>query len=225
MKTGIKLYYNTITPLLLEVLKSLMVSHEFDEFRLVRGTGLSLQIGHRKSADIDLFTDSEYDSIDFDAIDHYVHHQYKYVDTGDYKLIGMGKSYFVGNSREDCIKLDLCYTDRFIDDIVLLDNIRLASIGEITAMKIDVISRGGRKKDFWDLHEVHGEITVQQMLDLHERRYPYNHDPALILEKLTDFHMADKDFDPICLRGKHWEIIKLDMIEMVRQLLTAGGPV
>jgi hypothetical protein len=92
----------------------------------------------------------------------------------------------------------------------------LASIGEITAMKIDVISRGGRKKDFWDIHEVKEDITVQQMLGLHEKRYPFNHDPALILEKLTDFLIADQDFDPICLRGKHWEIIKLDLIDMVK---------
>jgi len=216
MIPGNKLYYNTASPLLLEILISLMANHLFDEFRLVGGTGLSLQIGHRKSADIDLFTDSVYGSIDFDAIDHYLHYHYPYVDTGDYRIIGMGKSYYIGNHKDDCIKLDLCYTDKFIEDIVFADNIRLASIGEITAMKIDVISRGGRKKDFWDLHEVNENITLQQMLALHEKRYPFNHDPALILEKLTDFRIADQDFDPICLRGKHWEIIKLDMIDLVK---------
>jgi hypothetical protein len=210
------MYYHTVSPLLLEIMTSLMASHEFDEFRLVGGTGLSLQIGHRKSAAIDLFTDSEYDSIDFDAIDHYLGHNYPYFDPGDNKIIGMGKSYFIGNAREDCIKLDLFYTDNFIEDIVLFNNIRLASVGEITAMKIDLISRGGRKKDFWDLHEVMETITLQQMLALHKKRYPIIHDPALILEKLTDFRIADQDFDPICLRGKHWEIIKLDMIDMVK---------
>ncbi len=212
----IKLYYNTVTPLLLEVLTSLMANHEFDEFRLVGGTGLSLQTGHRKSADIDLFTDSDYDSIDFAAIDQYLHQHYPYLDTSDYRIIGMGKSYYIGNHKDECIKLDLCYTDKFIEDIVSLDNIRLASIGEITAMKIDVISRGGRKKDFWDLHELKEELTVQQMLDLHKKRYPFTHDPALILEKLTDFRIADQDFNPICLKGKHWEIIKLDILDMVK---------
>lgn len=213
-----KLYYNTVTPQLLEVMTSLMTSRIFDGFRLVGGTGLSLQIGHRKSADIDLFTDSEYNSIDFAAIDHYLNHHFPYVDTGDYNIIGMGKSYFIGNHKDDCIKLDLCYTDKFIEDILVLDKIRMASTAEITAMKIDVISRGGRKKDFWDLHELKETITVQQMLDLHEKRYPVTHDPAVIIEKLTDFGSADLDFDPICLRGKHWEIIKLDMIDMVKGL-------
>ena len=41
-----------------------------------------------------------------------------------------------------------------MDDIVLMDNIRLASVAEIIAMKIDVIIRTGRKKDFWDIHEI-----------------------------------------------------------------------
>ena len=215
MIPGNKIYYNTVAPLLLEVLKSLMASHEFDEFRLAGGTSLSLQLGHRKSLDIDLFTDSEYNSIDFNAIDDYLHHHYPYVDTGEYRIIGMGKSYYVGNHKDDCVKLDLCYTDKFVEDIVFLDNIRFANIGEITAMKIDVITRGGRKKDFWDLHEILEYYTVQEMIELHNKRYPISHDPELILKQLTDFRKADQDFNPICLKGKHWEIIKLDFLDIV----------
>ena len=37
-----------------------MNATEFDSFRLVGGTALSLHIGHRKSVDIDLFSDAEY---------------------------------------------------------------------------------------------------------------------------------------------------------------------
>jgi predicted nucleotidyltransferase component of viral defense system len=218
MISGNKLYYNTVTPILLEILKKIMASHEFDEFRLVGGTALSLQLGHRRSLDIDLFTDSDYDSIDFNIFEKYFHQHYSFVDTNDYKVTGMGKSYYVGNHKDDCIKLDLCYTDNFIDEIVIVDNIRFASINEITAMKIDVISRAGRKKDFWDIHEIKDEYSLQQMIDLHKKRYPYSHDSALILKNLTDFNNADKEFEPICLRGKHWEIIKLDLIDLVNSV-------
>jgi hypothetical protein len=46
---GNSLYYNTVTPLLLSVLKTLMASKELDVFRLVGGTALSLYkvIGNR----------------------------------------------------------------------------------------------------------------------------------------------------------------------------------
>lgn len=130
----------------------------------------------------------------------------------------MGRTYYVGNHKHDCIKIDMWYTDNFVEDEVVVDKIRLASIPEIIAMKMDVISRGGRKKDFWDIHELKERMEIQQMLDLHQRRYPFSHDPVKILEKLTDFTQADDDFNPVCLRGKHWELIKLDLIEWVNDL-------
>ena len=83
-------------------------------------------------------------------------------------------------------------------------------------MKIDVICRGGRKKDFWDVHELMDNYSLARMLDLHEKRYPYNHDRIHLINKFTDFTQADNDFDPVCLRGKYWEIIKLDLIEFAK---------
>lgn len=43
------MYYNTVTPFLKESLKVLMKNEYFDSFRLVGGTALSLQLGHRMS--------------------------------------------------------------------------------------------------------------------------------------------------------------------------------
>ncbi|HOB85959.1 MAG TPA: nucleotidyl transferase AbiEii/AbiGii toxin family protein [Bacteroidales bacterium] len=208
-----KLYYNTLNPLLLNVLKKLMAAREFDVFRLIGGTALSLYRGHRESADIDLFSDAPYDSINFAAIDTFLHNTYSYVDTTNVSIVGMGKSYFVGRSKNDCVKLDLFYTDRFIQEKVLIKGIRLATVDEIVAMKIDVISSGGRKKDFWDIHELKDEYSYERMIALHKQRYPYTHDENQIRKNFTDFKNADDDFDPVCLKGKHWEIIKLDIID------------
>lgn len=33
----------------------------------------------------------------------------------------------------------------------------------------------------------------------------------------TNFEIADKDFEPICLLNKVWEIIKLDIIDIVEK--------
>ena len=131
-----------------------MAAKEFTPFRLVGGTALSLLRGHRESIDIDLFSDAPYDSIDFGAIYEFLCNTFSYVDTNEYKVVGLGKSYYIGNSEEDCVKLDLFYTDKFIQEFILIDGIRLATVEEIIAMKIDVISRVGRKKDFWDIHEL-----------------------------------------------------------------------
>jgi len=212
------LYYNTVSPLLLSILQDLMKTSVFDDFRLVGGTSLSLQLGHRQSVDIDLFTDSMYESVDFKTIGDYLRKHYAYVDTFETDIVGMGKSYYIGNSKYDCIKLDLFYTDPFIRPCLLKDGLRLASLEEIAAMKIDVVSRGGRKKDFWDIHELMEVFSIENMLHLHEERYPYSHDKQEIITNFSSFENADIDFDPICLRRKYWEIIKLDLIEAVQQV-------
>ncbi len=212
-----QLKYNTIKPQLRNILSWLMADEIFHPFRLVGGTALSLQLGHRESVDIDLFTDIPYGEINFDFIDKHLKDNFEYVDSTDVP-VAMGKSYFIGNSAEDCIKLDLFYTDPFIQPALKIDNIRLATLAEITAMKIDVVSRGARKKDFWDLHELLDSFTIPEMIRLHEERYPYSHDPYEILGNFTNFEIADNDFEPICLKGKYWELIKLDFVEAIEKL-------
>ena len=63
-----KIHRNTVSDTLWHTLIELMEWEELKSFQLVGGTALSLQIGHRMSVDIDLFTDVEYGSIDFEII-------------------------------------------------------------------------------------------------------------------------------------------------------------
>src|SRR5438093_13498741 len=56
------LHYKTTAPNLITLLKELYSLKELDSFRLAEGTSLALQIGHRKSIDLDLFTDKNFDS-------------------------------------------------------------------------------------------------------------------------------------------------------------------
>lgn len=212
-----QLKYNTVKPLLRNILSWLMAEEILDPFRLVGGTALSLQLGHRESVDIDLFTDTQYGEINFDAINRHLKDNFDYVDSPDVP-VGMGKSYFIGNSAKESIKLDLYYTDPFIRPALTIDNIRLATLDEITAMKVDVIYREARKKDFWDLHELLDSYSIPQMIQLHEERYRYTHDPHEILRNFTNFEIADNDFEPICLKNKYWELIKLDFVEAVEKL-------
>lgn len=209
-----KLHYNTVTPLLKSILEKLMGAKEFNQFRLVGGTALSLYYGHRMSVDIDLFTEAEYGTIDFDGIENYLVKQFTYVDFNNLP-VGMGKSYFIGNDSQNAIKLDLYYTEPFIDNVIEVDAIRMATIEDIIAMKIDVIQRTGRKKDYWDLHELKDQYNIKDMLGFHLKRYPYTHNEKLILNNFIDFEEANEDFDPVCLRDKYWEFIKLDLIDFV----------
>lgn len=210
------LYWNTVNTLLKNSLIILMESDEFKEFRLVGGTALSLHFGHRISVDIDLFTDAPYRSIDFDVIEDFLKGSFGYVE-GDFgSNPGMGKSYLIGTDKGNVIKLDVYYSmDPFFQQSKVVDGIRLATVEEIIAMKVDVVQRGGRKKDFWDLHEVLNHYNINQMKDLHRQRFEWTHDEHLVHKNLTEFEGADAEPDPICLRNKEWLFIKEDIEQAV----------
>lgn len=211
------LYYTTVNTRLRESLDILMKAPVLKPFRLVGGTALSLQLGHRLSVDIDLFTDAGYGHIDFKAIDVFMENTFPYFRHFSNFNPAIGKSYAIGTTKDETVKVDIFYTDAFIQPDLVVDDIRMATVEEIIAMKVDVIQRGGRKKDFWDLHELLLRYDIHSMLLLHQQRYPYTHDRQQILTNLTDFTHADNDFDPVCLRGKFWEFIKEDMVEIMEK--------
>ena len=64
-------------------------------------------------------------------------------------------------------------------------------------MKTDVISIDGRKKDFWDLHELKDEFTIDEVFALHRKKHKYIHKRELIKTNFTKFKNADEDFDQI----------------------------
>lgn len=211
------LFWNTVSPLLRDALTKMMEDGSFQQFRLVGGTSLSLQLGHRISVDIDLFTDAVYDSIDFGVIDNFLRDSFTYVSEPQAGVIGFGQSYLIGESEDETVKLDLYYTDAFVQPELLVAPFRLATVEEIIAMKIDIVQRVARKKDFWDLHELLEQYSPSQMIELHKTRYPYNHDEGLIRANFTNFTIADGDFDPVCLKGKYWELIKYDLVQVSQQ--------
>lgn len=208
-----EIYRDTVTHTLWEVLKELMIWKEIEPFRLVGGTSLSLLLGHRKSVDIDLFTDAPYKSLNFSFIEKKIKETFSFVADNHSGLTVIGKSFFVGNSEEDLVKVDFFYTDTFVFPIIEYENIRLSSLEEIAAMKMEVIGHQGRKKDFWDIHELLEKFSLNEIMRFYVKRYPYNYTTDELLKKLIDFELADKDFDPICMKDKTWELIKLDLEE------------
>ncbi|MGM9477355.1 nucleotidyl transferase AbiEii/AbiGii toxin family protein [Pedobacter sp. GSP4] len=211
------MYWNTVNQTLKKCLLELMQAPELSDFRLVGGTALSLYLGHRLSIDIDLFTDAEYGSIDFNRIEKFLKNKFPYVQGNFGEFAGLGKSYLIGAKKDEVVKLDLFYSmDPFFEGFIDHDGVRMASIPEITAMKVDIVQRGGRKKDFWDLHELLSSYSLAEMINLHQKRFEWTHDPTLIRKNFSNFSMADDDFDPICLKGKIWEFIKEDLSEAIK---------
>lgn len=213
-----KLHYNTVSKTLTKCLKELMNEPLIKDFVLVGGTSLSLQLGHRGSIDIDLFTDSLYGSVNFNAIQEMLRSKFNFCIGDCGNIVSFGTSYLIGDTKEDAVKLDLFYTEPFIRKVQIIDGIRMASLEDIVAMKLHVMGDGGRKKDFWDLNELQSRFTLNQMLDLYEEKFPYDYTREEIIKGLNDFSKADNEPNPICFRNKQWDFIKLEMIDFVSEI-------
>ena len=151
--------------------------------RLVGGTSLALQIAHRISTDIDLFTT---ESFDFDEVFNMLSVQFGLIPTRTNPNTIIG---FIDN-----IKMDVIYHPfTWIDEPVIEDTIRLASIKDITAMKIHAITNSGqRPKDFVDIAFLSQYYSYNTMKAFALEKYPA-YDPIMFDKAINYFEDIDTD--------------------------------
>ena len=51
------------------------------------------------------------------------------------------------------------------------------------------------------------------MAKIYLNRHPFEHSFEEIKSGMFRFEAADNDFEPVCLRGNVWELVKLDIME------------
>lgn len=215
------LHLETVSTELFDSLNKLMNCPVFSNFRLVGGTGLSLLLGHRVSIDIDLFTDIEYGTLDTHEISKSLQKIFPYID-GLEKLNkrNIGYTLYCGKDKDNAIKLDLYYTDKFCFKPTIIDNIRIADIRDIAAMKIIAINNSNRKKDYWDIYELMNHYSLSQMIGFAEQRSPFEIERKDLLNKLRNIPVSEIDNIPIkALKDHYWEFIVEDIEEEARAIL------
>jgi len=201
-----------------------MAIPELSDFRLVGGTALSLLRGHRLSVDIDMFCDGPYGEIDFNFIFEVIKMTFPYVEETNPFLSptdqgnNLGLYLFIGEDEETSIKTDILYWDApFLYPEIEEQGIRLATIEDIGAMKLDAISRGGRKKDFWDLSEILKTHSMATLLEIYQQKYPW-FEIQDVVNGLSNFAVADLMPDPICYKKKNWDAIKNEILSEASKL-------
>ena len=213
-----RLHYETVSKPLLECLQKLMTNKVFDDFVLVGGTALSLQLGHRISIDIDLFTANDYGSMNLEDIKNSLMTTFSFTDCLEtLNERNLGYIVYVGNSPSEKIKLDLFYTEEFITPIVQQDGLRLASLQDLAAMKMAAITNNKRKKDFWDIHELLEYFTLEEMLQYGLQRSHYALNTDDIINSMCNCFEISQDSVITCLKGKYWELIVDDLRMAVEQ--------
>jgi hypothetical protein len=203
------LHFKTVAPDTLGLLKKLQSKPYLKDFVLVGGTSLALQIGHRLSIDLDLFTTFEYDTAIFKnrLLD----------DFPDFQLRLEGKNTII--SSIESIKVDFV---RFKYDynfpILEIDNIRLADIRDIAPMKIDAICGRGKKKDFFDLYFLLQHFSMSELLEIYQNKF--QHTTLLhVLRSILYFNDAEIDDDPVVFDKKAtWPLVKKTIEIAVKNL-------
>ena len=195
------LQYQTIEPGTLQLLKSLQSIPLLQGLRLVGGTALALQLGHRKSVDLDLFGDITAEGLEIrDALE-------EHFDVSVIKESKTIKIYQLNN-----IKVDIVNYSRYpwIDNPVQENSITLAGLKDIAAMKVAAIIGRGTKKDFIDMNRLLQIFSLKEILDMYIQKYP---DGSLFiaLKSLAYFEDAEAVPMPFMFDDTDWGTIKANI--------------
>lgn len=191
------LHYETIEPNTLELLKRLQSLQCLNNTRLVGGTSLALQLGHRKSVDLDLFGNIECDADELkEAIS----------SCGNVTLLKDSANIHI--FLIDGIKVDVVnYRYPWIEDAIAEDGIVLAKLPDIASMKVNAIIGRGTRKDFVDLAHLMRHYSLSQILNFYFHKYP---EASMFLAAKSMAYFADAEDDPMpyMFTQETWDDIK-----------------
>ncbi len=199
------LSYQTIEPHTLELLTSLMAEPLFASVRLVGGTALALQYGHRCSIDLDFFGTFDTDAETVKDI------LRKYGTLQVIKESHPIKLYVLDGVKVDIVDYKYDWIDRAVEE----NGLRLASPKDIAAMKVNAIEGRGTKKDFIDMYFLLQHYTLDEILSFYQKKYP-EHSVFRALMSLAYFEDADPQFMPRMFSSITWEEMKVCICDKVR---------
>jgi len=193
------LYKNTIEPSTLELLRNLQKDILLQKFHLAGGTSLALQIGHRKSIDLDLFTNEDFDT---NYILEYLEQNY------NFKLDYISINTLKGSIQE--IKVDfISHKYKLVSEITELEDVRLFSVQDIAAMKLNAITGNGtRVKDFIDIYFLLKIHSLNELVKFYNIKYN-SRNQLHVIKSLNYFEDITLQDWPVLLKEKKLTFKKL----------------
>ena len=185
------------------------------DYYLAGGTAVAFHLGHRVSADLDLFSvapDGELDA--FLAIARSADHAVEVVAATDVAL----------QLRVDGVPVDVVrYPYPLLEPAKRGPvDFPVAGLLDLAVMKLAAIARRGIRRDFWDLHEIaQGGLALADAGQAYLRRFGLA-EPNLyhVWRSLTYFDDADRDpVFPAGLSPEAWEGIKRWFRKMAAPLI------
>ena len=170
----------------------------YNNFYLAGGTALTLQLGHRKSFDIDLFSKKDFNVEKYSQV----------ILSLDGKILREEKGTI--DAVIDDVKLSLLfYPYKLLEKYHMIGHIRVADIKDIACMKVVAISQRADKKDFYDIYEVLKNMSPSELKELFLKKYGEKKINCYhILKSFFYFEDAEDSPDPISLNQTKWDEVK-----------------
>jgi len=150
-----------------------------DDFYLAGGTGLALQIRHRRSVDFDFFCPESFDT---EAL----------FDTARKKFSGQSVTRIDQSQDTLHVSVDgvqmsfFRYEYDLIDDLIETINLQLAAIPDIACMKLSAVISRATTKDYVDIYYILQDYSLEELLNFADDKYP-NFNRNLALKSLVYF--------------------------------------
>lgn len=195
-----------------ESLALLGESRLLDKSYLAGGTAVALQLGHRGSKDFDFFTKEKFQAR--------ILARNLETTIPDFNLekVAWGTVFgYIKNTK---------FTIFFYDYPLLFktkkcQDINMADLRDIAAMKISAIADRGTKRDFIDLYFLIKDkiITLKDCLKLYERKFKkLEQNKFHIIKSLTYFEDAENDNMPEMFRKTNWKEVKRFIEKEIKNL-------
>jgi len=155
------------------------------DYYLAGGTGLALQIGHRKSEDFDFFTPQPFSTTEvFSKLEKYL---------AKYTLAKIqDEENTLTIIVDDNIKISFfCYPYPLLKPLLEEENLKIASIIDIGCMKLSTITHRATFKDYVDLYFILKDISLKDLLEQNKKKHPLL-DANFVLKSLIYFDDVDK---------------------------------
>jgi len=153
---------NAVSSEMIDIIKLLQSEQLFENHILAGGTALALQIGHRTSTDIDLFTSEKQNAV---SLTEFFIKQFNNcnIPFADDRFMQI----FINN-----IKIELVHDDyKIIKKPIFKENIKLFDKLEIAAMKLKAIQGRTKARDFIDLAYLLQEISLKNIFEVYKEKY------------------------------------------------------
>lgn len=168
-------------------------------FYLAGGTGLALHLGHRRSVDLDFFTDRTFDE---DSL------LQRIQSFAEFSLAAKEPGTLHAQVRG--VKVSFLFYDYpmlFPMTTFVVQNV--ADPRDIACMKLSAMASRGTKRDFVDLYTVSRQYGLAQILQWFAKKFAQaRFSQVHVLKSLTYYEDADKDPMPDMLHPLSWEEVK-----------------